>query len=231
MKNFDDFLNISDDQEWLYEILKTIDFPIGDPVRKYKQLFTLSKYVFPYLEKRLSQKDQVLVYERFVSVYQSTGHKIADNRALLFIINNWKDSNTARCRVDNSFSIEDIAEAVRDDAGASSMIKNIPMNKFVVVVDELLVIAKKYPKAFVHSVNWGMDIKPKTLEALSDLLLMGDGDIFNFWSMAMNSAFVEKHIFANFWRDFHKKISKRPHLQKLAERIKEEYLDFKLVPR
>lgn len=231
MKDYDDFLAISNDQEWMHEVLEAIDSQIEDPVRKYKQLFVLSKRVFPYLEKRLSQKDQILVHERFISVYQSTGHKIEENKALLVIINDWKSSNTERCRVDDSVTVENLAEAVREDLAAAAMIRKIATNKFVVVVDELLEIAKKYPKAFVRSAEWGMDIKPKTLEALSDLLLIGDGDVFKFWSMAMNSAFVEKHIFANFWRDFHKKISNRPGFQKLSQRIKEEYLDFKPVLR
>ena len=222
MKDYSEFKNLPGSQ-WILSIQEAITVELPDALRKSKQLRALAWYLYPGLD-RLSPQEQLAVHDNFVSAYDATGHKISENEDLNTLIREWKGKSTELCIVTSSEVVE-ISEVIKQDIAAASMIKEVACSgTLMLAIYGLLEVVKTYPKVFTQTTpRWGVDIKPKTMEALFHLL-MGEDWRYDFWRAVLSVVFVEKQSFPDFWKDFHKKIARKPNMQKVADKIYKDYL-------
>ncbi len=227
MKDYSEFKNLPGSQ-WILSIQEAITVELPDALRKSKQLRALAWYLYPGLD-RLSPQEQLAVHDNFVSAYDATGHKIFENEDLNTLIREWKGKSTELCIVTSSEVVE-ISEVIKQDIAAASMIKEVARSgTLMLAIYGLLEVVKTYPKVFTQTTpRWGMDIKPKTMEALFHLL-MGEDWRYDFWRAVLSVVFVEKQSFPDFWKEFHKKIARKPNMQKVADKIYKDYLQLESV--
>ena len=230
MKDYSEFKNLPGSQ-WILSIQEAITVELPDALRKSKQLRALAWYLYPGID-RLSPQEQLAVHDNFVSAYDATGHKISENEDLNTLIREWKGKSTELCIVTSSEVVE-ISEVIKQDIAAAAMIKEVTTSgtsgTLMVAVHRLLEVVKTYPKVFTQTTpRWGMDIKPKTMEALLSPL-MGEDRSYDFWRAVLSVVFVEKQSFPDFWKDFHKKIARKPNMQKVADKIYKDYLQLESV--